>query len=366
MKTIRENYNYMQILKLIINTNGISRAQIARETNLNRSTISYVVNYFIENNIAYETKEKVLTGGRASTLIKFNYDFSNIMLIDLQKNKFKVLITNLDGCIIERFDIKIDHNEASTLMDIQTYIKKIHDKYPEVNSCGVSIHGSVSDNRKIISSPFYTYSYDRLSVIFTNLGLTLYLENESNVYTNGILFTEQLESKNLINIHIKDGIGCGQLLNGNIQKGDNGFAGEIGHSIAVIDGLQCQCGNKGCLELYCSESAIIKEIESITNKPFEFDKLKYLILSNHDVYKLYASRVKMLAITLNNLLLFSDNQTLYITTDFFYEIKEFKENLLSEFHSHNHMTPHIRIIRSSTETFSKGFANLILKSEFGI
>lgn len=366
MKKIRENYNYMQILELIVSSAGISRAQIARKTNLNRSTISYVINYFMDNNIVFETKEKVLTGGRASTLIKFNYDLYDIILIDLQKNKLKILVSNLKADIKDRLDFPVDHAIESTLMDIQTHTKVICDKYPSIKSCGLSIHGSVSDNRKILSSPFYNYSYDQLSRIFTNLGLTLYMENESNVYTNGILCSEELKTDNLINIHIKDGIGCGQILNGILQKGDNGFAGEIGHSITVVDGLQCKCGNKGCFELYCSERAMIEQIESITGKTFELSQLKYLILTNPEVYKVYANSVKMIAGVLNNLLLFTDNQTLYITTDFYSEISEFKDNLLSQFHSKNHMTPHIRVTKSYTTTFAIGFANIILKEEFGI
>lgn len=364
MNLLQENYNYRQILSLIIQTGGISRAQIARETNLNRSTISYIINYFLEKNIVFETSEKVLTGGRASTLIKFNYDIEQIMIIDLQKNKLKVLITTYSGKFIDRFDFPLTHGEDSNLQYINECLKTVLSKYSNIKNCGIAIHGIVSNTKNIITSPFYTYEYDDIVTLFTSLGLNIYIENEANVYTNGILVNRNLDVTNLLNLHIKDGVGSGQILNGALYRGDNGYAGEIGHSIVVPQGEKCRCGNNGCLELYTSERYFINNIEEIINTSYNLADVAMLVQNNSQVNETYIQIVDKLALKINDLILFTDVTDLYITSDLFNEISSFKDDILNRLHSENYVKPNITVISADIELFTAGFARIILQNQF--
>lgn len=366
MKQLEVNYNYKQILQLIISSGGISRAQIARDTNLNRSTISYIITYFLENNIVFETSEKVLTGGRASKLIKFNYDIEEIMLIDFQKNKIKVLITTYSGKFIDRFDFPIVHDESINTEYIQSMISKVVDKYPDIHKCGVAIHGIVSTSKNIISSPFYSYQFEDVVNIFTKFNFDLYIENEANIYTNGILVTKNLGDVNLLNIHIKDGIGSGQVLNGLLYRGDNGFAGEIGHSILFPNGDKCRCGNNGCLELYTSERYFIKQIERITGDHYKPADISMLVQNNQQIKQVYEQIIVHLGIKINDLILFTDVSELYITSDLFNEVVGFKDDLLNQLHSKNYIKPNISVISADIEIFAAGFARIILQNQFGL
>lgn len=366
MKLLFENYNYKQILQLVISTGGISRAQIARDTKLNRSTITYIVNYFLEQNIVYETSEKVLTGGRASTLIKFNYDIEQLLMIDLQKNKVKALITTYSGKFVDRFDFPITHGDEVDIEYIQSLVEQVLTKYPHIKTCGVAIHGIVSTTTNIIRSPFYTYQFEDIVKIFEKFDLSLYIENEANIYTNGICVTKNLGNTNLLNIHIKDGVGSGQILNGSLYRGNNGFAGEIGHSILYPDGAQCQCGNKGCLELYTSERYFINQIESITGEKYNISDIAMHVHNNPQVNKVYQQIIHDLGIKLNDLILFTDVSELYITSDLFNEISEFKNDLLSQLHSGNYVLPNISVISADIEVFTAGFSRIILQNQLGI
>lgn len=366
MNLLEENYNYRQILQLVIQTSGISRAQIARETNLNRSTISYIINYFLENKIVFETSEKVLTGGRASTLIKFNYDIEKIMIVDLQKNKVKILVTTYAGKYLDRFDFPINHTDEQNIEYIKECIDVVIKKHPEIKSCGVAIHGIVSNTTNILSSPFYTYEYEDIQKIFSSFNLNVYIENEANIYTNGILVQNNLNIDNLVNIHIKDGVGSGQILNGTLYHGDNGYAGEIGHSIAVPGGEQCRCGNKGCLELYTSERYFIKEIERITNAPYNIHDVAMLVQNNPEISKVYYQIVDFLSMKINDIILLIDVIDLYITSDLFKEISQFKDDILARLHSRNYVKPNITVISADIELFTAGFARIILKNQFSL
>ena len=76
-----------------------------------------------------------------------------------------------------------------------------------------------------------------------------------------------------------NGIGSCLFSNGMIHKGNDGFAGEIGHTCIVNDGRQCSCGNKGCLETYVAAKGIIataKELMQLSQKPSLMRELEML------------------------------------------------------------------------------------------
>lgn len=366
MKTIRENYNYRQVIELIINNDGISRAQISRDINLNRSTISYIINYFLENSLVYETSEKVQTGGRASTLIKFNYKLYKIMIIDLQKNKVKILITDLSGEEIDRLDYSINHSESSALSQMEESITDMLNKHPQLQAIGIAIHGVVSISHKLIHSPFYDYSYHNIEQLVIHHKLPVYIENEANIYANGIYNKLGNQIESLINIHIKDGVGSGHISNGTLVRGDSGFAGEIGHSISVPNGLQCKCGNRGCLELYCSEQAIRNQIEAVTKQPFTYEQIDYLLSTNQEIKQVYINAIELLAIKLNDLILFTDTQTIYISSDLFNQVSSFKDDLKQLLSTNTYIQPIIKVNSTELSTFTTGFADIIMNFEFGL
>lgn len=71
--------------------------------------------------------------------------------------------------------------------------------------------------------------------------------------------------KNLICIFVGSGVGSGIIIEGKILRGRDNVAGEVGHTIVKPDGILCNCGNKGCLELYCGglhlKNRVIREIQ---------------------------------------------------------------------------------------------------------
>jgi predicted NBD/HSP70 family sugar kinase len=61
--------------------------------------------------------------------------------------------------------------------------------------------------------------------------------------------------RDLIAVTVSEGIGGGMIMNGQLVRGSTGAAGEFGHISMIEDGLECRCGNRGCWELYASNSA---------------------------------------------------------------------------------------------------------------
>jgi predicted NBD/HSP70 family sugar kinase len=64
--------------------------------------------------------------------------------------------------------------------------------------------------------------------------------------------------RDLIAVTVSEGIGAGVMVNGQLVRGSTGAAGEFGHMTLVEDGIECRCGNRGCWEVYASNSAAVR------------------------------------------------------------------------------------------------------------
>ncbi|MEA3505583.1 MAG: ROK family protein [Bacteroidota bacterium] len=97
------------------------------------------------------------------------------------------------------------------------------------------------------------------------------LTNDANAAAIGeMMYGGAIGMKNFIMITLGTGVGSGIVVNGEMVYGNDGFAGELGHSVAVANGRQCNCGRKGCLETYCSATGMVRtafELMSTFNIP---------------------------------------------------------------------------------------------------
>ena len=101
--------------------------------------------------------------------------------------------------------------------------------------------------------------------------------------------------ENLVYVVAGEGIGCGIISKGELLRGESNTAGEIGHCSINFEGPVCECGNRGCLEMYCSMEVLKKNIRkriqegelTTLNSDFSYEELRMAIAKNDmlDVYK---------------------------------------------------------------------------------
>ncbi len=96
-----------------------------------------------------------------------------------------------------------------------------------------------------------------------HLGVPVFVENDANIAVLGVHVAE-LKSKprSVVGIFVGTGIGGGLIVNGELYRGFNHTAGEIGHMVLDINGPKCGCGNKGCFEALASRTAIFQRIKA--------------------------------------------------------------------------------------------------------
>jgi glucokinase len=112
------------------------------------------------------------------------------------------------------------------------------------------------------------------------------LTNDANAAAIGeMIYGAAKGMKDFVMVTLGTGVGSGFVANGELIYGHDGFAGELGHTNAVRDGRQCNCGKKGCLETYTSATGIVRTVHEILAKDDKPSLLRNLqVVTSKDIY----------------------------------------------------------------------------------
>lgn len=254
--------NVNLVISQIINNPEISRSEISNNTGLNKATVSDIVKKLIAESYVVETGtgSASTSGGRKPILLRINKKSGISISFDIRFDKISYMINYLNGEIIEVNSHEMIIDKNNIIKNIETIVldtqKKIKDTPFGVIGITIAIHGIVSDNQ-IIFTPYYDLSeIDLAKNLEEHLGIPIYLENEANLAALAEATLDNVHT-NLICCSIHTGIGAGIIIDKTLYHGFEGRSGEIGHTTLYPGGIQCPCGNKGCFEQYCSQSAIL-------------------------------------------------------------------------------------------------------------
>ena len=107
------------------------------------------------------------------------------------------------------------------------------------------------------------------------------LTNDANAAAIGeMIFGGAKKMKDFIVITLGTGLGSGIVSNGELIYGHDGFAGEIGHTIVKLNGRQCGCGRRGCLETYASATGIKRTVYKLLADSLQKVNYEVLVLTN--------------------------------------------------------------------------------------
>lgn len=201
-----------------------------------------------------------------------NNNESYVFGVDVGGTAIKMGLFTDNGELVEKWSIDTDrsNNGANILNDIA---KSVKDKARErsldkemIKGLGVGVPGPVLDNGKVMRC--VNLGWGVLNIEKELSGLTGYkvkAGNDGNVAALGELWHGGgIGYKNLVMVTLGTGIGGGIILNRKIVSGSNGAGGEIGHAVVNINETEaCSCGNKGCLEQYCSATGIVRRAKKV-------------------------------------------------------------------------------------------------------
>lgn len=267
--SLREN-NEQLVLATLIEQPSISRAQISKLIGLNKATVSDIANKLIEKQYIIEigNGDSTTSGGRKPILLQINKQAGLTLNIDLGYDYVSYLVTYLNGEVVEKETIPVLVNQTNCVELIQQTLLKATN-LAEVTSYGIvsisiAIHGIVFD-KQILFTPYY--DLDQINLVdqlSQQIDIPIYIENEANLAALAEK-TFSTAVANLVTISIHSGVGAGVVINNELYHGRNGRSGEIGHTTLYPLGKDCPCGNKGCLEQYSSQRAVLASLQKLKN-----------------------------------------------------------------------------------------------------
>ena len=271
--TIRD-INRQIVLSYIRESSPISRAEIARETNLQRSSVSSIVDSLQMTGLIEEIGSGQSSGGRKPTLLKLKTGTPVALGVDVTPRKITIALSDLAGQVLDKEVIPISSDLDFISGQILQKISEIIGRHPETNEeleVGISIPG-IADQAKgeSIYIPYFQWSnWDISCQITKKFGLPVTIDNDANAIALAELWfgNEKIRKySNFITVLIGEGVGTGIIFDGQIYRGESGAAGEFGHMTVGVDGpVQCSCGNYDCWEAHASEKAIIARYHRLHN-----------------------------------------------------------------------------------------------------
>lgn len=180
--------------------------------------------------------------------------------IDVGGTKIAAGVVTADGRILHATSVPTPQRQDHFVQRILSIVTDLRSHHPEVTAVGVGAAGMVDwPSGHIRWAPNNSYQDLPLRQLLTEgSGLPAVVENDANAAAWAeATIGAGTGLSNVIALTIGTGIGAGIILNGELQRGENGIAGEAGHIIINPDGgHQCGCGATGCLEAMASGTAL--------------------------------------------------------------------------------------------------------------
>jgi predicted NBD/HSP70 family sugar kinase len=275
---IARQINRNLIFNQIRTKRPISRADLARSSGLQRSTVSLIVEELLAERWIVEGSIGESPRGRKPTFLDLNGQ-RGVLALDIHPAQTALAVTDLGGNILSEDSVTLPANPRKVIGTILRGIQKtIADhRSRSFEGIGINLPGRFDPHlEKSIFAPNVDWPIGRIkSRVEQATGLPVVADNVANACAlSEVWFGYSDSMSDLVVVNVSEGIGTGIFANGHLLRGEAGAAGEFGHVQLDPHGLRCGCGGKGCWETVASNRAGVRYYEEITNKRLpSFDAL---------------------------------------------------------------------------------------------
>jgi predicted NBD/HSP70 family sugar kinase len=259
------------VLRLIRSGDAVTRAALAQETGLARSTVAQRVDALVAAGLVYEAGDTESTGGRRPTRLAFDHRSGVVLAADLGATHSRLAVSDLAGEPQAElaFEMDIADGPERILGLVHRRFKDLlreTKRTPEdVRGVGIGIPGPVAFSTGQPVNPPIMPGWDGFSIpgwFGDRYGdAPVLVDNDVNIMALGEHWAHWRTVEHLLYVKVGTGIGCGIVVDRVIHRGAEGAAGDIGH-IVVTDhaDVVCRCGNIGCLEAVAGGRALAQRL----------------------------------------------------------------------------------------------------------
>ena len=193
--------------------------------------------------------------------------------VDIGGTAAKLGLVDEEGRIISsvnEYPVKFDDYETPIIETVVKSVRHFMDEnnknFAEIAGIGVSATGGINSKLGIVEgSAGHIKNWEGTNIkarLESEFGVKTEVLNDANAAALGEMWKGAARGKeNVVVMTIGTGVGGGIIVDSKILLGRKGFAGEIGHIPVNVDGEDCSCGNKGCIEHYGSTSALVRNVK---------------------------------------------------------------------------------------------------------
>jgi glucokinase len=228
--------------------------------------------------------------------------------MDLGGSHIAIGVVNDENKIIENYEKDFTKQEKDNIIEtIEEYIKEtvtnLKEKY-NIEKIGIAVPGSIKNGIMMNCVNLGIEKYNIRSKITELCGIEPQVINDSKSACIAEYSNLNIQNANVLFLAIGTGIGGGVIYQGKLLKGNEYDGFEIGHMVIKENGLQCNCGKKGCFEKYGSIPELKKKVRQVLNLSNEVDRQDLrdqMDLNEEKVHEIKEQYTSDLALGISNL-----------------------------------------------------------------
>lgn len=328
--------NRMRTVQFLYRHRQATRTDIYQHIGLTPATVSQLVSQLIKEGLVQETGEEVSKtkgSGRKQKILTLNHQYAYFIGIDFTLAGLSAYLSDSLGNRIDSFVNPYSDIKKHAINDVVgKAINKMQQRYQQLNivGAGLAIPGHYDNENHTLISNNKMWSGFNLAKIRQQISLPLVAENniECMAMARFLFDAEKTPSKFLF-LHSGYGLYCAFLQANNLHPKRNYYIGEIGHTVVDPTGFNCECGKRGCLQTYISETWLIKRakklyemstntvLHALIKSEAEINLETILAayqLGDQYITDMLVSGVDHLAISVANLLMMNDADAIYINS----------------------------------------------------
>jgi predicted NBD/HSP70 family sugar kinase len=270
------------VLEIIRSKQPVARADLARASGLQPSTISAIVEQLINEKWVAEGAVVRRPRGRRPTLLSLN-DRLVILVADVRPNQAIIALLDLNGRFLARESVPLGRQPERAVQKIIACMQSMRSLHEDrsFEGIGISMPGRIDpESQRLILAPNLKWGdYDVKTSVEEEMRLQVELANAANACLLSELWSGRMDGiRNAVLITVSEGVGAAILANGQILTSRSGLAGEFGHLPIDPTGPICGCGQRGCWEVFASSGAALRYYAELTptNPALTFQQLLQL------------------------------------------------------------------------------------------
>lgn len=262
-----------QVISMIRKSGQIARIDIAQKTGVSPATVTSITSELLHagliEEIAPDTEAGTSRRGRPRVALKIRGQAHIVAGIKISGRAAIVALIDFEGTMVSEYiqDLPEAQLSASAMVEFisQTLKKAIQDAgltLSDLSGLGLGVAGIIDAPRGFVYwSPTLTERNVELRTLLEAvIPLPVFIDNDANLVAKAEqLFGYGRSVRDFIVVTIEHGVGMGIVLNNELYRGTRGCGAEFGHIKVHLDGALCRCGQRGCLEAYVADYALLRE-----------------------------------------------------------------------------------------------------------